>query len=149
MGQFGVHYAEIGFAGANQFVSDLTAALLDNGRYRRDEAGALRPIARARRAGCRIGPTSQFMVRHKQRVPVAVVVVKSRLLDVAQLAGDDAGGEPVMARETVACLQHNGLKSFVDFEHAMDAWGGRRENGEAAKIRHAAASICSSSSRSV
>ena len=27
MSAFGVHYAEIGFAGANQFVSDLTAAL--------------------------------------------------------------------------------------------------------------------------
>ena len=25
MGAFGVHYAEIGFAGANQFVGDLTA----------------------------------------------------------------------------------------------------------------------------
>ena len=27
MGAFGVHYAEIGFAGANQFVADLTRAL--------------------------------------------------------------------------------------------------------------------------
>ena len=28
-------------------------------------------------------PDVQFIVRHKQRVPVAVVVVKSRLLDVS------------------------------------------------------------------
>src|SRR5438552_7477302 len=27
MGSFGIHFAEIGFAGANQFVGDLTAAL--------------------------------------------------------------------------------------------------------------------------
>ena len=27
MGEFGVHYAEIGFAGANQFVGDLASAL--------------------------------------------------------------------------------------------------------------------------
>ena len=27
MGAFGVHYAEIGFAGANQFVTDLTGSL--------------------------------------------------------------------------------------------------------------------------
>ncbi len=28
MAAFGVHYAEIGFAGANQFVSDLTSACI-------------------------------------------------------------------------------------------------------------------------
>ena len=36
MGEFGVHYAEIGFAGANQFVSDLTAALCNVSRHRRN-----------------------------------------------------------------------------------------------------------------
>ena len=36
MGGFGVHYAEIGFAGANQFVSDLADALdkVDTGSTR-------------------------------------------------------------------------------------------------------------------
>ena len=33
MGGFGVHYAEIGFAGANQFVGDLASAL---GRWTRE-----------------------------------------------------------------------------------------------------------------
>ena len=50
MAAFGVHYAEIGFAGANHFVSDLTSALA-NVEHRRDEAGLLRAHARPRRQG--------------------------------------------------------------------------------------------------
>lgn len=48
MASFGVHCAEIGFAGANQFAEDLTTALenVDTGA---DQAGALRPYARPRR----------------------------------------------------------------------------------------------------
>src|SRR4051812_42843219 len=36
MGSFGIHYAEIGFAGANQFVADLSQALesVDTGAMR-------------------------------------------------------------------------------------------------------------------
>jgi 2-isopropylmalate synthase len=34
-----------------------------------------------------------------------------------------------MAWETIECLQDNGLEVIVDFEHAMDANCGRRENG--------------------
>jgi 2-isopropylmalate synthase len=37
----------------------------------------------------------------------------------------------LMAYETVECLQGSGLEVIVDFEHAMDACCGRRENGEA------------------
>ena len=70
------------------------------------------------------------MVRHKQRVPVAVVVVKSRLLDVVKSLETTPEENLRMACETVACLQDNGLEVFVDFEHAMDAACGRRENGE-------------------
>jgi 2-isopropylmalate synthase len=36
-----------------------------------------------------------------------------------------------MAWETIDCLQDNGLEVMVDFEHAMDANCGRRENGSA------------------
>ena len=48
MAAFGVRYAEIGFAGANQFVADLTSALtsVDTGAH---EAGPLRALARPRR----------------------------------------------------------------------------------------------------
>src|SRR5580658_10019512 len=79
MSAFGVHYAEIGFAGANQFVGDLTSALssVDTGAMK------LALFGRTRGRGTRIEqwPDAQFIVRHKERVPVAVVVVKSRLLD--------------------------------------------------------------------
>ena len=63
-------------------------------------------------------------------MPVAVVVVKSRLLDVAKSLETTPEENLLMARETIACLQDHGLEVFVDFEHAMDAVCGRRENGE-------------------
>jgi 2-isopropylmalate synthase len=127
MGAFGVHFAEIGFAGANQFVSDLTAALssVDSGPMK------LALFGRTRGRGMKVQewPDVQFIVRHKRRVPVAVVVVKSRLLDVEKSLETTPEENLRMAWETIDCLQENGLEVIVDFEHAMDANCGRRENG--------------------
>jgi 2-isopropylmalate synthase len=127
MGSFGIHFAEIGFAGANQFVGDLTAALtsVDTGAMK------LALFGRTRGRGARVEewPDVQIMVRHKSRVPVAVVVVKSRLLDVTMSLETTPEENLLMARETIACLHDNGLEVFVDLEHAMDANCGRRENG--------------------
>lgn len=127
MGGFGVHYAEIGFAGANQFVGDLTRAL-DSVDTR---ATKLALFGRTRGRGTRVEewPDVQFMIRHKQRVSVAVVVVKSRLLDISRSLETTPEENLRMAYETIACLQDNGLEVFVDLEHAMDAACGRRENG--------------------
>jgi 2-isopropylmalate synthase len=72
---------------------------------------------------------AEFMVSHKERVSVAVVVVKSRLLDVARSLGTTPEENLLMAYETIEYLQDNGLDVFVDFEHAMDAACGRREHG--------------------
>jgi 2-isopropylmalate synthase len=127
MGAFGVHYAEIGFAGANQFVGDLSVALdsIDTG------AMQLALFGRTRGRGVKVQdwPDIQFIVNHKQRVPVAVIVVKSRLLDVLMSLETTPEENLLMASETIACLQDSGLQVFVDFEHAIDANCGRRENG--------------------
>jgi 2-isopropylmalate synthase len=127
MSGFGVHYAEIGFARANQFVTGLTAALdaVDTGRMR------LALFGRTRGRGTRVEdwPDVRFIVARKQRVPVAVLVVKSRLLDVLLSLETTPEENLLMARETIACLQDHGLEVIVDFEHAMDANCGRRENG--------------------
>ena len=127
MGSFGVHYAEIGFAGANQFVGDLTRALgsIDT------RATKLALFGRTRGRGTKVEewPDVQFMVRHKDRVSVAVVVVKSRLLDVVRSLETTPEENLRMVYETIACLQDNGLEVIVDLEHAMDAACGRRENG--------------------
>src|SRR5215472_18571576 len=60
MSAFGVHYAEIGFAGAHQFVSDLTAALAhtDSGSMR------LALFGRTRGRGTRVAewPDVQFIL---------------------------------------------------------------------------------------
>jgi len=128
MGGFGVHYAEIGFAGANQFVSDLADALdkVDTGSTR------LALFGRSRGRGRQVEdwPDLQVMVRHKARIPVAVIVVKSRLLDVEKSLETTPEENLQMACDTVAYLQDQGLEVFVDLEHAMDAACMRRENGE-------------------
>ena len=127
MGAFGVQFAEIGFAGANQFVVDLTQALerVDTG------ATKLALFGRTRGKGAKAAewPDLEFIVRRKQRVPIAVIVVKSRLLDVEKSLECTAEESLLMAKETIDYLHDQGLEVFVDFEHAMDACCGRREKG--------------------
>jgi 2-isopropylmalate synthase len=127
MGAFGVHFAEIGFAGANQFVVDLTQAL------ERVDTGAMKLalFGRTRGKGAKAAewPDLEFIVNRKQRVPIAVIVVKSRLLDVERSLECTAEESLLMAKETVDYLQDQGVEVFVDFEHAMDACCGRREKG--------------------
>ena len=129
MAAFGVQYAEIGFAGANKFVTDLTGALasVDTGAMK------LALFGRTRGRGTKVQdwPDVQFIAARKARGPVAVIVVKSRLLDVMRSLQTTPEENLLMAYETVECLQGSGLEVIVDFEHAMDACCGRRENGEA------------------
>ena len=128
MSAFGVRYAEIGFAGANQFVSDLTPALegADMGAMR------LALFGRTRAPGTRVQdwPDVQFIIDRKDRIPAAVIVVKSRLLDVERSLETSPEENLRMAYDTVACLQDHGLEVLVDLEHAMDAACGRREFGQ-------------------
>ncbi len=127
MGSFGVNYAEIGFAGANQFVSDLTSAIesVDTGTMK------LALFGRSRGRGVRVQdwPDVKFIVANRQRVSVAVIVVKSRLLDVEKSLQTMPEENLLMVSESIQYLQDNGLEVIVDFEHAMDAACGRRENG--------------------
>ncbi|HEX8927135.1 MAG TPA: hypothetical protein VF786_15150, partial [Terriglobales bacterium] len=127
MSAFGVHYAEIGFAGAHQFVSDLTEALAHT------DTGAMKLalFGRTRGRGMNVAdwPDVQFMLKHRERVPVAVIVMKSRLLDVMKSLETTPEENLLMTRETIAYLQEHGLEVIVDLEHAMDAACGRREFG--------------------
>ncbi len=128
MAAFGVQYAEIGFAGANQFVGQLTRALdsFDTGAMK------LALFGRSRGRGTKVEdwPDVQFIVSHKRQIPVAVVVLKSRLLDIERSLETTPEENLLMARETIDCLQDNSLEVIIDFEHAMDACCGRRENGD-------------------
>lgn len=127
MAAFGVHYAEIGFAGANQFVEDLATALktVDTGAMK------LALFGRSRGRGTKVQewPDLQVILKHKDRVPVAVIVVKSRLLDVTKSLAATPEENLLMAYETIAYLQDNGLEVLIDFEHGMDANCGRLEYG--------------------
>lgn len=127
MGTFGVHYAEIGFAGAHQFVEHLTDELRDADT----DTMKLALCGRTRGRGVRVAdwPDARFIVERKRRIPVAVVVVKSRLLDVELSLETTPEENLAMARDTIAFLQDEGLEVIVDLEHAMDAACGRREMG--------------------
>jgi 2-isopropylmalate synthase len=128
MAEFGVHYAEIGFAGANQFVGDLTSALtsVDTAQMK------LALFGRSRGRGMKVEdwPDVQFILRHRRRIPVAVIVVKSRLLDVERSLETTPEENLLMTWETIDYLQSHGLEVLVDMEHAMDAACSRRENGK-------------------
>jgi 2-isopropylmalate synthase len=127
MADFGVRYAEIGFAGANRFVGDLASALdsVDTKTMKL----ALFGRSRGRGAKVQEWPDVQFMIAHKKRIPVAVIVVKSRLLDVRRSLEATPEESLLMAYETIECLHEQGLEVIVDLEHAMDAACGRCENG--------------------
>jgi 2-isopropylmalate synthase len=129
MATFGIRYAEIGFAGANQFVGDIAEAVASVDTC----AMKLALFGRTRGRGSKVQdwPDVQFILRHKQRVPVAVLVAKSRLLDVMMSLETTPEENLLMASESIQCLQDNGLEVIVDLEHAMDAACGRRENGHA------------------
>lgn len=128
MASFGIHYAEIGFAGANQFAQDLTSAL------ECVETGAMKLalFGRTRGRGAKVDewPDVQFMLRHQKRVGLATLVVKSRLLDVSKSLETTPEENLRMAWETIAYLHDHGMEVFIDLEHAMDAACGRRENGK-------------------
>ena len=57
---------------------------------------------RGRGAKVQDWPDVQFIVAHKQRVPVAVIVVKSRLLDVMKSLETTPEENLLMAYETIA-----------------------------------------------
>ncbi len=127
MGAFGVRFAEVGFAGANQFVTDLARSLtsVDTGTMK------LALFGRTRGRGAKVEewPDIQFIIANRKRISVAVIVVKSRLLDIAKSLEATPEENLLMVSETVQFLHDSGLEVFIDFEHAMDAACGRRENG--------------------
>ncbi len=128
MGAFGVHYAEIGFAGANQFAEDLTRALA------KVNTGAMKLalFGRTRGRGTKVEEWADFemIVRHKDRVKAACIVVKSRLLDVERSLETTPEENLRMTWETIEYLENHGLEVLIDLEHGMDAVCGRRENGQ-------------------
>ena len=127
MGAFGIKYAEIGFAGANKLVSDLCGAVGDI--YTGGMKLALFGRTRGRGTKVEDWPDVRFILSQRNRIPVAVVVVKSRLLDVMHSLETTPEENLAMALETVDCLHQNGFEVIVDLEHGMDAYCGRREMG--------------------
>jgi 2-isopropylmalate synthase len=132
MSAFGVRYAEIGFAGANHFVTELCHSL-EHAPHRIASGGMkLALFGRTRGRNMRVQDWAdvEFIMAHRQHIPAAVIVVKSRLLDVERSLETTPEENLRMAYDTVAYLQDHGLEVLVDLEHAMDASQARREMGQ-------------------
>jgi len=92
MGAFGIRYAEIGFAGANQFVGDLTRALHDV------DTGAMKLalFGRTRGRGTKVQdwPDVQFISSHKKARPGGVLGDQVPPARRDEVPGDHAGRKP-------------------------------------------------------
>ena len=92
MAAFGIHYAEIGFSGANRFVGELTTALasVDTGAMK------LALFGRTRGRGTKVQdwPDAQFIVSHKKRVPGRRDRGQVQTAGCDEVAGNDAGRKP-------------------------------------------------------
>ena len=114
----GFHYAELGFAGSNDFSTKLIRAAV------KEDFGQMKLAAFGRTLVADVDAILNL------KVPVAVIVCKSRLLDVIVDLGTNRKGNLTMIRETIRRLKEQGREVILDLEHAMDAVCGRREYGK-------------------
>jgi 2-isopropylmalate synthase len=121
MAILGFRYAELGFACANEFARQLIAAAL------KEDLGQMKIAAfgRTRKAGQRVEDSEDVRAMLELKVPVAVVVCKSRLMDVVQSLQTTAEENLAMVFDTVNFLHEQGLTVILDLEHAVDAYFGR------------------------
>lgn len=119
MQEAGFHYAELGFAGSNDFATRLIRAAV------KENFGQMKLAAFGRTLAADVDAILDL------EVPVAVIVCKSRLLDAIVDLKTNRKGNLAMIRETVRRLEEQGREVILDLEHAMDAVCGRREYGRA------------------
>lgn len=124
--ELGWHYAELGFAGANSFADDLIRAAL------KEDLGQMKVAAfgRTRKASEKTEDCPDIQVILRLGVPVAVIVCKSRLMDVVNSLRISPEENLEMIRDTVSYLKGKGLEVILDLEHALDAWCGRGKFGQ-------------------
>ncbi len=124
--QLGWHYAELGFAGANSFADDLIRSALE------EDLGQMKVAAfgRTRKASEKTEDCPDIQAILRLGVPVAVIVCKSRFMDVANSLRISAQENLEMIRDTISYLKSQGLEVILDLEHALDAWCGRGKFGQ-------------------
>ncbi len=124
--ELGLSYIELGFAGSNGSTSRLIeeALKLDLGQTK------IAAFGRTRKAKERVSESSDIREILRLKVPTAVLVAKSRLMDVEKSLGTDAGTNLEMISDSIRYLKKCGLEVIIDLEHAMDAWNGRVEYGK-------------------
>lgn len=124
--ELGWHYAELGFAGANSFSDDLIRAAL------KEDLGQMKVAAfgRTRKASEKTENCPDIQAILNLGVPVAVIVCKSRFMDVANSLRISAEENLEMIRDSVSYLKSQGLEVILDLEHALDAWCGRGKFGQ-------------------
>ncbi len=121
----GLDYSELGFVNASKFTNDLFAAALklDLGKMK------IAAFGRTRKAREKVNESADLKAIVKLGVPVAVIVCKSRLMDVKESLLSTNDANLLMIYESVSYLKEQGLEVIVDLEHAVDAWYGRGKFG--------------------
>lgn len=126
MAQVGFHVAELGFACANEFAQNLIQAALQ------EDLGQMQIAAfgRTRKPKEKVQDSVDVQAMLKLGMPVAVIVCKSRLMDVVNSLQTDQAENLAMIKDTVSYLKDQGLTVYLDLEHALDAYYGRGRFGE-------------------
>jgi 2-isopropylmalate synthase len=141
MAKLGTDYAELGFAGANGSVAQLIKAALEL------DLGGMKIAAfgRTRKRQERVAESPDIREIVRLGVPVAVIVAKSRLLDVKNSIDTDPSENLAMIRDSISYLKQSApvaedREVILDLEHAVDAFFGRVQFGRQASELEKAAS---------
>jgi 2-isopropylmalate synthase len=121
----GFHYAELGFAVGNDFSDSIIKAAL------KEDFGQLKiaVFGRTRKKGERVENSADVRAICGYDPHVAVIVCKSRLMDVANSLLTTPKENLAMIKDTLSYLKDKGYEVIVDLEHAVDAWQGRGAYG--------------------
>jgi 2-isopropylmalate synthase len=126
MAKAGFHMAELGFPAGNDFAKNLIAAAM------KQELGGMKIAAfgRTRKPNEGVADCIDVKTILNLGVPQAVIVCKSRLLDVTETLHTSAAENLAMISDTVRYLKEQGVQVYLDLEFALDAYFGRREMGK-------------------
>lgn len=123
--ELGADIIEVGFAGSNGSANEIIkeSLKLNLGQTK------IAAFGRTRKAKERVSEAEDVRQIVNLGVPVAVIVAKSRLMDVKnsfKIHGDD---NLRMIEDTVQYLKGLGIEIVLDLEHAVDAFYGRGSYG--------------------
>lgn len=124
MAELGFHYAELGFAGSNDFATQIFEWAM------KEDLGEMKVVAfgRTRKVGEKVEDSPDLKEILRLGVPVAVLVAKSRYIDLDSIKATPFENLS-MVSDSISYLKSHGLEVILDLEFATSAWSGRGSFG--------------------